>query len=161
MITFRTLADTLSILQATGGGDDSGFDEMWGVLETAFSQIHHKNASTLSFEQLFRSAYKLVLKKKHHDLYSNVTNFERSWLRDHVKTKVEGQITPTLILGLESQASDAQANERRLAGERFMTYLKNAYQDQSRSMNMITDVLMYMVSGPPQQLLNSDTMLTE
>lgn len=150
----------VTLKKATGGREDPNFEQSWEVLATAFSQIHHKNASTLSFEELFRSAYKLVLKKKHTELYANVTNFERSWLRDNVKIKVASHVAPTLLAGMGSQSSDAQANERRQAGERFMICVKDVYSDQSLSMNMITDVLMYMVS-PPVLLRNSDAMLTD
>ena len=134
-------------LKAGGGKEEPSFDDSWQVLATAFSQIHHKNASTLSFEELFRSAYKLVLKKKHTELYGRVEEFEKRWLRGDVKEKIATQLSPTILLGVGSQSIDAQANERRTAGERFMTCVKDAYQDQTLSMNMITDVLMYMV-GP-------------
>lgn len=130
----------------TTGKEEPTFDESWKTLSLAFSQIHSKNASTLSFEELFRSAYKLVLKKQHQDLYNRVVEFERAWLSTNVKTRVASQIAPTILIGASGQSADTQANERRLASERFMTSLKDAYNDQSLSMNMITDVLMYMVS---------------
>jgi cullin 3 len=129
------------------GGDD--FDKSWRTLSTAFTEIHNKNASQLSFEELFRSAYKLVLKKRHEDLYGKVADFERAWLRDTIKPRVAYTITPAVLVGAAGQATDVQANERRLAGERFLVCSKDAYQDQHMCMNMITDVLMYMVSGTP------------
>jgi cullin 3 len=133
--------------QAFGSGE-ADFEGSWTVLSTAFSEIHHKNASRLSFEELFRSAYKLVLKKRHEELYGRVTAFEQSWLRDTVKQRVADTVTSTLLLGADGQSNDVQAHERRVAGDRFMTVLKDAYQDQHMCMNMITDVLMYMVSVP-------------
>jgi hypothetical protein len=153
-------ANMPGIKQATSGKDDPGFDQTWNILAGAFSSIHRKNASSLSFEELFRHAYKLVLKKKHQDLYGNVAEFERAWLQTEVRTKVINHISSTLLAGVGAQSLDGQANERRLAGERFMACIKDAYADQSLSMNMITDVLMYMVCHP-SDLQNSDTMLTE
>ena len=130
------------------GKDEADFDSSWAVLSQAFTEIHHKNASQLSFEELFRSAYKLVLKKRHEELYNKVTHFERVWLRDTVKQKIVDTVTPAVLVGSAGQSTDVQANERRLAGERFMISLKDAFQDQQLCMNMITDVLMYMVSSP-------------
>ena len=43
---------------------DVDFDTTWGILERAFEEIHTKNASALSFEELYRNAYKIVLKKR-------------------------------------------------------------------------------------------------
>ncbi|ETN39534.1 uncharacterized protein HMPREF1541_05760 [Cyphellophora europaea CBS 101466] len=126
------------------GKEETDFESSWNTLSTAFTEIHQKNASRLSFEELFRSAYKLVLRKKHEELYSKVTEFERAWLQGTVKERIVNLVTPTVLVGATGQSSDAQSNERRLAGERFMSALKDAYQDQSMCMNMITDVLMYM-----------------
>ncbi|KAI6888625.1 hypothetical protein KC318_g15023, partial [Hortaea werneckii] len=42
-------------------GADVDFDQTWNVLEGAFKEIHTKNASALSFEELYRNAYKIVL----------------------------------------------------------------------------------------------------
>lgn len=132
-------------IKAFGAGE-ADFEGSWTILSTAFTEIHHKNASRLSFEELFRSAYKLVLKKRHEELYGRVTAFEQAWLRDTVKQRVADTVTGALIVGAAGQSSDVQAHERRAAGDRFMTVLKDAYQDQHMCMNMITDVLMYMVS---------------
>lgn len=128
------------------GAGETDFEGSWAILSTAFTEIHHKNASRLSFEELFRSAYKLVLKKRHEELYSRVRSFEQAWLQDTIKQRVADTVTGALTLGAAGQSSDVQANERRAAGDRFMTVLKDAYQDQHMCMNMITDVLMYMVS---------------
>lgn len=124
--------------------DDVDFDATWNILATAFSEIHQKNASQLSYEELFRNAYKLVLKKKADDLYERVILFEQAWLRDQVRTRIVGYVTPALQLGLSGEGTDAQANERRIAGERFMKALNEAFADHQLCMGMITDVLMYM-----------------
>ena len=131
--------------------DDVDFDATWNILATAFEEIHSKNASQLSFEELFRNAYKLVLKKKAEDLYDKVVSFEQKWLRDQVRVRIVSLVTPTLLLEVSGEATDAQANERRLAGERFMKALTDAFDDQRLCMGMITDVLMYMVSQHPDE----------
>lgn len=127
--------------------DDVDFDSTWNMLSTAFLEIHGKNASKLSFEELFRGAYKLVLKKKQDMLHDRVMQLERTWLRDNVRAKIVSLITPALTMGdLEQNNGGAQSNERRLAGERFIRALKDAFADHQLCMGMITDVLMYMVS---------------
>ena len=124
--------------------DEVDFDTTWKVLATAFHEIHLKNASQLSFEELFRNAYKLVLKKRQEDLYDKVLELEQAWLRNQVRLRIISLISPAMLVGITGDPSDAQANERRLAGERFMKALKDAFQDQQLCMGMITDVLMYM-----------------
>lgn len=125
--------------------DDVDFDATWNILATAFHEIHSKNASQLSFEELFRNAYKLVLRKKADELYDKVVRLEQAWLCDEVRLQIVGLVTPTIQLGLSGEATDAQANERRLAGERFLKALNDAFNDHQLCMGMITDVLMYMV----------------
>ncbi|EXJ90806.1 Cullin 3 [Capronia coronata CBS 617.96] len=124
--------------------DDVDFDSVWNTLSTAFLEIHSKNASRLSFEELFRNAYKLVLKKKQDFLYDRVVQLEESWLRDHVRPRILGFITPTMTVGSLEQATGTQSNERRIAGERFIRAVTDAFADHQLSMGMITDVLMYM-----------------
>lgn len=126
--------------------DDIDFDSTWNVLATALNEIHTKNASKLSFEELYRAAYKLVLKKKAELLYQRVSGLEEDWLCNHVRARVAAFVTPSLFAGAPAHNIDGQANERRVAGERFMKALKDAYEDHQLCMSMITDVLMYMVS---------------
>ena len=128
------------------------FDAIWHVLETALKEIHTKNASKLSFEELYRNAYKIVLKKKGDVLYEKVTLLEESWLRDNVRIKITQLITPSIILGAAGESFPGQSTERRIAGERFMRELKDAFSDHQLCMGMTTDVLMYMVKGGPSQV---------
>jgi len=126
--------------------DDVDFDATWNVLATAFYDIHGKNASKLSYEELFRSGYKLVLKKKVDMLYDKVVELEQTWLRNNVRQGIVSLITPSLVAGAQGSVVDTQSTERRVAGERFMRALKDSFQDHQMCINMITDVLMYMVS---------------
>jgi cullin 3 len=125
--------------------DNFDLEAIWHVLETALIQIHTKNASTLSFEELYRNAYKLVLKKKGDVLYERVSLLEDRWLRDNVRISVSQLVTPSIILGTAGESFASQSTERRIAGERFMRQLKDAHSDHHLCMSMIVDVLMYMV----------------
>jgi cullin 3 len=108
-------------------------------------EIHTKNASSLSFEELYRNAYKSVLMQKGNDLYDRVSDLERDWLEKEVRRRIISAIQPVLLV--ERQATDAldQSNERRAAGEKFLHAMRAAWEDHQLCMGMITDVLMYMV----------------
>lgn len=136
----------MAFRQGLTNHDTVDFDVIWGVLEGALREIHSKNASKLSFEELYRNAYKLVLKKKGEELYSRVSGLEEELLRENVRSKVAQMITPPLLLGATGEQVGGQAHQRRSDGERFLRVLKDAYGDHQLCMNMITDVLMYMVS---------------
>jgi cullin 3 len=108
----------------------------------------------LSFEELYRNAYKVVLKKKGDVLYERVSLLEESWLRDTVRVNINQFVTSSIILGAAGESFAGQSTERRIAGERFMRELKDAFSDHQLCMGMITDVLMYMVrpcSPPPSK----------
>jgi cullin 3 len=127
---------------------DVDFETTWGVLERAFKEIHTKNASALSFEELYRNAYKIVLKKKGDELYAKVAKFEEQWLGENVRLEIVKTLTPGLItLGTSGRSLESTA-ERRTSGESCLKKLKEAWDDHQVCMGMLTDVLMYMVSKP-------------
>ena len=135
-------------------GADVDFETTWKVLETAFKEIHTKNASALSFEELYRNAYKIVLKKKGEELYNNVAQFEANWLSGEVRNRVVKQLTaPLLLLTDGTGRSLATSAERRVAGESFFRALKESWEDHQVCMGMLTDVLMYMVCCEIRKLL--------
>jgi cullin 3 len=112
-------------------------------------KIHTKDASHLSFEQLYRNAYNIVLMMRGVDLYERVKKLEQEWLDSEVQKRVNSAI-PSILLPAKSQTQTElqdQANERRDTGEKFLGVLREAWEDHQISMGMITDVLMYMV-GP-------------
>jgi len=128
-------------------GSDVDFDTLWKVLNRAFTEIHSKNASQLSFEELYRNAYKIVLMKKGGELYSRVAQFEADWLSDGVRKSIVKQLTgPLQTLTDGSATSLSSSSERKAAGESFLRALKQAWEDHQVCMGMLTDVLMYMVS---------------
>jgi cullin 3 len=135
--------------------DDVDFDPIWATLSVAFQEIFAKNASKLSFEELFRNAYKLVLKKKQDLLYDKVVELIKTWLRDTVRVKIYSFITPTLLASALEPSIGVTSQENRVAGERFVKALKDAFSDHQLCTGMITDVLMYMVcsSPPPRDVL--------
>lgn len=133
--------------QGLGTSDAVDFDSMWDVLASSLREIHTKNASKLSFEELYRNAYKLVLKKRGETLYIRVKEFEEEWLANEVQPRIIEELSQTLLLSTSGAQTIATANEKRFAGERLLRALKQAWEDHNLCMNMTTDVLMYMVGN--------------
>lgn len=98
------------------------FDKNWLILANAISQIQNKNVSNLSYEQLYRKAYMLVLRKFGGKLYDNVTEA----IKNHLLIRREYLIT-------------LSANP-----EMFMPALIQEWNDHLQSMKFISDVLMYL-----------------
>jgi len=128
-------------------GDDVDFGTVWPIIEAAFREIHTKNASQLSYEALYRHAYKIVLKKKGEDLYREVYNFEKQWLNSEVRADIQLLLSPNLLANTQGIVGTT-TNERRVSGEKFLKGLKQAWGDHQVCMSMVADVLMYMVIHP-------------
>ncbi|KAM5466636.1 hypothetical protein MauCBS54593_005893 [Microsporum audouinii] len=136
----------------TGRNENDDFASIWSILASSIREIHTKNSSLLSFEELYRSAYKLVLRKQAMDLYDSVANLEKDWLYNEVRGQVASLITPALLTITDSADTIEHANERKAAGERLLIKLKEVWEDHQLCMGMITDVLMYMDRVVMQEL---------
>ncbi|KAF7587931.1 Cullin-3 [Aspergillus hancockii] len=128
----------------TNKADD--FDTNWDALSSSLKKIHTKDASNLSFEQLYRNAYNIVLMMRGLDLFERVKKLEQEWLDSEVQKRVNSAISSILLQAQDQTQAEMQdqANERRDTGEKFLDVLKEAWEDHQISMGMITDVLMYM-----------------
>ncbi|KAF2743870.1 Cullin-domain-containing protein [Sporormia fimetaria CBS 119925] len=119
------------------------FDSIWSLLETAFRQIHTSNASQLLYEELYRHAYQVVLKKKGEELYSSVSRFEHEWLSEDVRSEIYAHYSPQMLPHTQALTTST-ATERRMAGEKFLKGLKEAWSHHQVCMSMIADVCIYM-----------------
>ena len=90
-------------------------------LENAIEEIHSRNPGQLSFEELYRSAYNLVMDKHGLDLYNRVQEKLEEHLH-HEKEKLRAILTDSY----------------------FLSTLAELWTDHLRSMVMIRDVLMYV-----------------
>ncbi|KAE8373084.1 Cullin [Aspergillus bertholletiae] len=126
----------------TNKNDD--FETNWEGLSTSLKKIHTKDASNLSFEQLYRNAYNIVLMMRGEELYERVKMLEQGWLDTEVQKRVTVAVSSVLLQAMDQAEIQDQENERRDNGERFLNVLKEAWEDHQVSMGMITDVLMYM-----------------
>eukprot|EP00112_Aurelia_sp_Birch-Aquarium-sp1_P011658 Seg2450.2 transcript_id=Seg2450.2/GoldUCD/mRNA.D3Y31 product=Cullin-3 protein_id=Seg2450.2/GoldUCD/D3Y31 len=101
--------------------DDKYVTEIWLLLKNAIQEIQKKNNSGLSFEELYRNAYTMVLHKHGERLYVGL----KQVVTEHLECKVR-----TLVL--------ASLNNE------FLRTLNTAWDDHQTSMVMIRDILMYM-----------------
>ncbi|KAH7170766.1 Cullin [Dactylonectria macrodidyma] len=138
------------IVRPNGPGESADFEACWNMLKEALRDIHNKNCSRLSFEELYRAAYKIVLKKKGEVLYDRVKEFEEQWFAEHVIPKISTLVTRSLInIGVD-RTSATSVNERRQTGEKFLKGLRDTWEDHNMSMNMTADILMYLDRGYTQ-----------
>lgn len=100
--------------------DPNYADNTWKLLKGAILEIHKQNASGLSFEELYRNAYNMVLHRYGDKLYKGLQQV----VDEHLKVVAE-----TVANAVEDS---------------FLTTLNKAWADHQISMLMIRDILMYM-----------------
>jgi cullin 3 len=131
-------------MQGTSGPN---FDQEWSGLAASFQHIHEKQASALSYEELYRKAYQLVLRKQGELLYDNVIDFEKTWLTGRIQTAVLSLLSSELTTppALGGSSFGASVAERCFAGERLLKGVWSEWNDHNICLNMISDVTMYLV----------------
>ncbi|XP_047337109.1 cullin-3A-like [Impatiens glandulifera] len=92
----------------------------WKILEHAIHEIYDHNASGLSFEELYRSAYNMILHKFGEKLYSGLVS--------------------TLTLHLKNMAKSIDSAQ----GDLFLEELNKKWLYHNKSLQMVRDILMYM-----------------
>lgn len=100
--------------------DPNYAENTWNLLRNAIHEIHKKNASGLSFEELYRNAYNMVLHKYGDRLYSGLRDVVNQHLRE-----VAEQVTS-------------------VHDDQFLDAINTAWNEHKVSMLMIRDILMYM-----------------
>ena len=73
-------------LQQTNNIDENHINGIWGTLRSAIQEIQRKNNSGLSFEELYRNAYTMVLHKYGPKLYAGLKDL----IANHLDSKVRG-----------------------------------------------------------------------
>lgn len=102
------------------GVDQAAAQKLWSSLKIAIGEIYNQNASSLSFEELYRNAYNLVLHKHYDLIYEGV----KSTFREHLSVSLVGIV--------ESSNED------------MLRVLVNTWMFHKVAFNMIKDILMYM-----------------
>ncbi|XXG95012.1 hypothetical protein Hte_001272 [Hypoxylon texense] len=127
-------------------GEDE-FEACWDKLREALRDIHTRNAGQLSFEQLYRYSYKIVVKKAGLKLYDRVKEFEEKWFADEVMPPIWALITPNLVSVTLEEVPSSSIVERRSVGEKFLKGIRSSWEHHNFSMNMIADILIYLDRG--------------
>ena len=116
----KSLASSSTVSSSTEAVVD--FDKNWEILQNAISQIQNKNVSNLSYEQLYRKAYLLVIRKHGEQLYEKVAET----VKEHL---------------LQQRANLLQTS---VNAEVFMQALLQEWDEHLQSMKFVGDVLMYL-----------------
>uniref|UniRef100_A0A671SHI0 Cullin 3b n=1 Tax=Sinocyclocheilus anshuiensis TaxID=1608454 RepID=A0A671SHI0_9TELE len=101
--------------------DEKYVNNIWDLLKNAIQEIQRKNNSGLSFEELYRNAYTMVLHKHGEKLYTGL----REVVTEHLINKVRDDVLNSL-------------------NNNFLQTLNQAWNDHQTAMVMIRDILMYM-----------------
>lgn len=101
--------------------DEKYVESIWALLKNAIQEIQKKNNSGLSFEELYRNAYTMVLHKYGERLYTG--------LKEVVTHHLENKVREDVLRSLHNN---------------FLQTLNQAWNDHQTSMVMIRDILMYM-----------------
>lgn len=101
--------------------DEKFVESIWALLKSAIQEIQRKNNSGLSFEELYRNAYTMVLHKHGERLYQGL----KEVVAHHLDTKVRVDVENSLH-------------------NNFLQTLNQAWCDHQTSMVMTRDILMYM-----------------
>uniref|UniRef100_A0A1I7X6F7 CULLIN_2 domain-containing protein n=1 Tax=Heterorhabditis bacteriophora TaxID=37862 RepID=A0A1I7X6F7_HETBA len=102
--------------------DEKYVNQIWDLLKKAIQEIQRKNNSGLSFEELYRNAYTMVLHKHGEKLYTGLRKVVEDHLRSSVRVNVGDSIN----------------------GGSFLDTLNESWTDHTTAMVMIRDILMYM-----------------
>lgn len=137
-------------LAMQSGGKDE-FEHCCEKLREAQRDIHTQNAGNLSFEQLYRYSYKIVLLKMGHVLYDRVKEFEETWFAEQVMPRISALITKNLVSITLDGAPGISVVERRAMGEKFLKVVRSSWENHNMSMNMVADILMYLDRGYGQE----------
>mmetsp|Transcript_11033 Transcript_11033/g.18170 ORF Transcript_11033/g.18170 Transcript_11033/m.18170 type:complete len:963 (-) Transcript_11033:61-2949(-) len=124
-------------------------------LASAMDEIHNRNASTLSFEELYRNAYNLVLHKHGGLLYEGITERLTVHLRRcggrlvtlqrEIAQSSGGTTNKTKSVGGGGAAnSGIGAGSDSLLQYRLLEELSRAWTEHRITMVMVRDIFMYM-----------------
>ncbi|GMT32261.1 hypothetical protein PFISCL1PPCAC_23558, partial [Pristionchus fissidentatus] len=132
-----SLADTISAMSrasapAAGGNrmrirafptamDEAYVEQTLTMLQGAIKEIQRKNNGGLSFEELYRNAYTMVLHKHGERLYKALSAVVRDHLKGPIRKKVSGAMD-----------------------DRFLETLNSSWAEHTTAMVMIRDIFMYM-----------------
>jgi hypothetical protein len=99
-----------------------------------------------SFFDLYRGAYKIVLRKESEILHDRVHDVLEEWLREEVKPHITRLASACVEIGTPPDIGISISNETRLASQNFLVELKRIWGGYDMIIPMLSDVFIYMVS---------------
>lgn len=127
--------------------EEQEFEACWNMIYDALTDIHKRDAGKLSFEQLYRASYKIVIRRRGLELYEKVGEFEQKWFRDEVIPPIFGLVSEKLVSLALGAMPGTSSNERREMGEQFLKGMRDSWERHVSAMSMITDIMMYLDRG--------------
>lgn len=130
-----------------GLSEEQEFEACWKMLNEALTDIHERNAGKLSFEQLYRASYKIVLKRRGQALFDKVGTFETHWFGEKVVPPIIDMMSTHMVSQVLGDMPGATNNERRELGERFLRGMRDSWEQHMSAVAMISDIMMYLDRG--------------
>eukprot|EP00579_Thalassiosira_antarctica_P000497 CAMPEP_0201867100 /NCGR_PEP_ID=MMETSP0902-20130614/1465_1 /ASSEMBLY_ACC=CAM_ASM_000551 /TAXON_ID=420261 /ORGANISM="Thalassiosira antarctica, Strain CCMP982" /LENGTH=957 /DNA_ID=CAMNT_0048392215 /DNA_START=440 /DNA_END=3313 /DNA_ORIENTATION=+ len=119
--------------------DSTSAQATFASLASAMDEIHNRNASTLSFEELYRNAYNLVLHKHGGLLYEGV--------QDRLGVHLRRNGLKLVRLAREESAAGSRTGGNMSAMRdqyRLLEELAHCWKEHRITMVMVRDIFMYM-----------------
>ncbi|ORZ07297.1 Cullin-domain-containing protein [Lobosporangium transversale] len=113
---------------------ESHFESTWSTLANAITTIHEQKAYTLSYEEVYRCGYNLVIHKCGERLY----NGTKELIEKHLMSEAESKIVP--ILGI----ADTSPSE----GVQVLKAIQRLWKHHVTCLLMISDILVHMSRLP-------------
>ncbi|KAF9348817.1 Cullin-3 [Mortierella sp. AD094] len=109
---------------------ESLFDSTWSTLASAITTIHEQKAYTLSYEEVYRCGYNLVIHKCGERLYHGIKDL----IEKYLESEAEMKIVP--VLGI----ADTSPSE----GVQVLKAIQKLWKHHVTCLLMISDILIHM-----------------
>ena len=96
--------------------DEKYVESIWSLLKSAIQEIQKKNNSGLSFEELYRNAYTMVLHKHGERLYTGL----KEVVTQHLESKVNPIVMDVIVMLCYESRNEQwiNTNDEFFAGQR-------------------------------------------
>jgi len=108
------------------------FDTHWDTLKHAIMTIHEQKAYMLSYEEIYRCGYNLVIHKFGERLYNGV----KELIEKYLESEADSKIVPVLGIADTSPAEGVQV----------LKAMQKLWRHHVTCLLMMSDILVHMVS---------------
>ncbi|KAG4302382.1 hypothetical protein PCK1_001364 [Pneumocystis canis] len=124
----------------------------WSILSQAIREIYKKNVSILSFEELYRNVYTIVLHKQGDRLYDEV----KSLIQGHLENISNFNIQPVYKKIKTLNQINITNNEAIESGTYYLRTLKNVWDEYIQCTNIISHIM-----GTNEYLIHCEKYIEE